>query len=69
MSNATETKRGPGRPSNFPGQKTIAVITKLPVDVKEQVEALAERREEPLGVTIDRLLRRGLADANRSRKS
>jgi len=68
MSNSTET-RGPGRPANFPGQKTIAFLAKLPVETKEMVTKLAERRDEPIGVTLDRMIRRAYADASRSRKS
>lgn len=66
MTNATET-RGPGRPANFPGQKTVAFLAKLPVETKAMVTTLAERRDEPIGVTLDRMIRRAFAEASRSR--
>lgn len=67
MTNATET-RGPGRPANFPNQPTIAFLAKIPVDTKNMVKALAGKRGEPIGVTLDRMIRRAFADASRSRK-
>ena len=68
MTNSTAT-RGPGRPANFPGQKTIAFLAKLPVETKDMVTSLAERRDEPIGVTLDRMIRRAYAEASRGRKS
>ena len=67
MSNSTAT-RGPGRPANFPGQKTVAFLAKIPVETKEMVTTLAERRDEPIGVTLDRMIRRAFGEASRSRK-
>lgn len=67
MTNATET-RGPGRPANFPNQPTIAFLAKIPVETKEMVTTLAEKRGEPIGVTLDRMIRRAFAEASRSRK-
>lgn len=67
MSNATQT-RGPGRPANFPkGTKTVAFLAKLPVETKEMVTKLAEQREQPIGVTLDAMIRRAFAEATRSR--
>jgi hypothetical protein len=68
MSNQTEVKRGRGRPSNFPGIKTVPFLAKIPAETREMVTTLAERREEPIGVTLDRMIRRAFAEANRSRK-
>lgn len=65
----TAVKRGRGRPSNFPGQKTVPFLAKIPVETREMVSTLAERREEPIGVTLDRMIRRAFAEANRSRKT
>jgi hypothetical protein len=67
MSNSTET-RGPGRPANFPNQETVAFLAKIPVETKAMVTKLAERRDEPIGVTLDRMIRRAFAEASRSRK-
>lgn len=67
MSEAT-VARGPGRPANFPGQKTTAFLAKIPVETKAMVTTLAERRDEPIGVTLDRMIRRAFAEASRSRK-
>jgi hypothetical protein len=59
--------RGPGRPANFPGTKTVAFLTKIPTETKAMVEKLAEQREETIGVTLDRMIRTAFRDANRSR--
>ncbi len=64
-----ETKRGPGRPANFPGVPTTPFLSRIPVETKTMVETLAERRDEPIGVTLDRMIRRAFAEANRSRKA
>jgi hypothetical protein len=66
MSNATVT-RGPGRPANFPNVKTVAFLAKIPAETRDMVKTLAARREEPIGVTLDRMIRRAFADASRSR--
>lgn len=65
----TEVKRGRGRPSNFPGKETVPFLAKLPKETRDMVVTLAERREEPIGVTLDRMIRRSFAEANRSRKT
>lgn len=67
MSNKT-VKRGPGRPNNFPGQETVAFLAKIPTETKAMVTRLAERREEPVGVTLDRMIRQAFA-ASRGNKS
>lgn len=67
MSNATETKRR-GRPRNFPGQETVARLYHLPTETIDMIAAEAERKDEPVGVTVDRLIRSGFANFNRSRK-
>jgi len=71
----TEEKRGRGRPANFPKDvETIARLYKLPVATVEAAEqarkTLPGDRLEPIGVTIDRLINRGLREVNRrNRKS
>ena len=62
-----QPKRGRGRPANFPGQNVTARLYKLPNTTIALVEAEAARREEPLGVTIDRLLLRGHKEFSRKR--
>lgn len=67
MSNATQ--RGPGRPSNFPNQKTVAFLAKIPLETKAMVTSLAESRDEPIGVTLDRMIRRAFNQSSASRKA
>jgi len=65
----TEEKRGRGRPANFPGQEVTARLYKLPNTTIEAAEearkTLSGDRLEPIGVTIDRLINRGLREVNR----
>ena len=68
MTEQVATQRGPGRPANFPDVKTVPFLSKIPVETKAMVTDLAKRREEPIGVTLDRMIRRAFAEANRSRK-
>lgn len=63
----SEAKRGPGRPANFPGQEIKPFMHKIPVETTEMVNRLAERRDEPVAVTLDRMIRRAYSEANRSR--
>lgn len=63
----TEEKRGRGRPSNFPGQKVISRLYKLPTETVEMIEKLAADREQPLGVVLDAMVRRAFNDATRKR--
>lgn len=61
----TETKRGPGRPASFEGQKTVAFLAKIPTDTRDMIRELAEKREEPINVTADAMLRRGYREMTR----
>jgi len=66
MSNAT-ANRGPGRPANFPGVKVVAFLAKIPAETKYMVSTLAEQRGEPIGVTLDAMIRRAFKEATRQR--
>ena len=74
MAEKTEQpKRERGRPANFPGQDVTARLYKLPNTTIALVEAEAAKRgtdgrSEPLGITIDRLIRKGHKEFNRNRK-
>ncbi len=67
MSETQEKQRGRGRPSNFPGVKTVTRLYKLPAETVEMIEKLAEQRELPLGVILDTMVRRAFNDATRKR--
>lgn len=62
-----EEKRGRGRPSNFPGVKTLPRLYKLPAETVKMVEQLAADREQPIGVVLDAMIRRAFNDATRKR--
>jgi len=63
------TKRGRGRPANFPGQSTVARLYNLPTDTVEGISAEAKRRAVPVGVLVNDLLSRAMREINRKRKS
>lgn len=66
----TETKIARrGRPANFPGVETKSRLYHLPVETIDMIRAEAARKEEPVGVTVDRLIRSGFRNFNKSRKS
>lgn len=56
MTSKTEPKRGRGRPANFPGVKTIAVLYSLPVETAEMVKAIAAKREQPIGIVVNTMI-------------
>jgi len=62
-----EEKRGRGRPSNFPGVKTVTRLYKLPTETVEMIEKLAELREQPLGIVLNTMIQRAFKDAVRQR--
>jgi len=62
----TETARR-GRPANFPGVETSKRLYNLPTETIEMIEQVAENSEQPIGVALDRLIRRGFAQVNRKR--
>lgn len=66
--NEETVKRGPGRPASFPGVETVAFLAHIPTETREMVRNLAEKRGEPVNVTLDRMIQRAFKDANRSRK-
>jgi len=63
----SDEKRGRGRPSNFPGVKTVTRLYKLPTETVEMIEKLAADRDQPLGVVLDAMIRRAFNDATRKR--
>lgn len=65
----TETVARRGRPANFPGQETTKRLYNLPTETIEMIENEAARREQPIGVVVDALVRRGFKEANRGRKN
>jgi hypothetical protein len=67
MSQVQEEKRGRGRPSNFPGVKTVTRLYKLPTETVEMIEKLAELRGQPLGVVLDAMIRRAFNESARKR--
>jgi len=68
-SKKTEEKRGRGRPASFPNTDTVALLARIPVATREQLRQVAERREEPINVTLNRFIEQGFKNATRSRKS
>lgn len=69
MTEATKTEsRGPGRPANFPDQETVAFLARIPTTARDQVRELAAKREEPIAVTLTRMIERSFKEASR-RKS
>lgn len=59
--------RGRGRPQNFPGVKTVTRLYNLPETSVQLIEALAERREETLGVTLNAMILRAHKEMTRSK--
>lgn len=57
MSNATEVKRGRGRPASFPNQETKPSGYSLPVATLKLVEDAAVAKEVNRNVIVDRALR------------
>lgn len=66
---STDTPARRGRPANFPDAEVKARLYKLPLDTIEMIEREAARREQPIGVVVDALVRRGFKEANRGRKN
>jgi len=67
MPEVQEEKRGRGRPSNFPGVKTVTRLYKLPTETVDMIEKLAADRDQPLGVVLDAMIRRAFNEATRKR--
>lgn len=57
MTNATETKRGRGRPATFPNQNTKMAGYNLPTATLELVRKAAAKREVNQNLLVDRALR------------
>jgi hypothetical protein len=49
MTNATETKRGRGRPASFPNQETKMAGYNLPVETLDLVTEAVEKRNKDRG--------------------
>lgn len=67
--NTTETAARPGRKPSFPGQVTVAFLSNIPVATRDMLREVAEARQEPINVTLARMIERGHKDATRRRKS
>jgi hypothetical protein len=63
----TEEKRGRGRPASFPGVDTVAMLARIPTETQDMLRQVAAKRGEPINVTLDRFIRNGFKDANRTR--
>lgn len=59
--------RGRGRPQNFPGVDTVTRLYNLPASTIALVEALAERRDENLGIVVNTMLLRAHKEMTRSK--
>ena len=59
-SQATEPKRGRGRPATFPGVETVSFLVNVPEETRQQVRDLAERR----GVTLNAVIASIVAKAH-----
>mgnify|MGYP001564765581 CR=1 FL=1 len=62
---ATEETRSPGRPASFPDVPTVQFLSRIPTETRELIRTLAEKREEPLNVTLDAMIRRGFKEMTR----
>lgn len=70
MAKKTQTQKTParrGRPSSFPGVETVSVLSRIPVENRDQLREIAEKREEPINVTLARLIEQGHRAAMRTR--
>lgn len=63
---STETRRR-GRPASFPDAETVAFLARIPVETRDQLREVAQKRGEPINVTLARFIERGHKDAMRSR--
>lgn len=52
----TESARRPGRPSHFPDQETVQFGVTIPAETREAIRQIANDREEPINVTLDRIV-------------
>lgn len=57
MSQVAEVKRGRGRPKSFPNVETKMAGFNLPIETLELVQKVAEKRELPQNVLVERALR------------
>jgi hypothetical protein len=57
MSNQTEAPaRRPGRPSHFPDRETVQFGASIPVETRDAIRQIAADRDEPINVTLDRIV-------------
>jgi len=68
MSNSNETPARRGRKPSFPDQETVALLAHIPVETRQMLRDVAERREEPINVVLNRFIEQGFKNATRSRK-
>ncbi len=63
-----EVKRGRGRPATFPNTEVALLATKLPTETLDHLRMIAEKREVPIGVLINKMIERAWAEQNRQNK-
>lgn len=56
MTKQTEAPRRPGRPSHFPDRETVQFGATIPVETRDAIRQIANDREEPINVTLDRIV-------------
>lgn len=61
--------RGRGRPATFPNIEVALLATKLPVETLDHLRLIAEKRDVPIGVLINKMIERAWADYNRQNKT
>ncbi len=61
----TEAARSPGRPASFPDVETVQFLSRIPTESRDLIRQLAEKREEPLNVTLDAMIRRAFKEMTR----
>jgi hypothetical protein len=66
--NATEVKRGRGRPASFPGQETRVAGFNLPIETLDMLAAEAETRGVTQNAVVAKAIERLVADSERKRQ-
>lgn len=57
-----------GRKPSFPGVETVPILSHIPAETRDMLRAEAERREEPMNVTLNRMIQSSFREAERRRK-
>jgi len=61
----TTTPKRRGRPTAFPDRTMVAFLTNIPVEAREALRTLAQRRDVGLNVVVDDLAMRALAASDK----